>query len=381
MLITRELVPGGRSDIVAVDPESGKSKRLVRSAKEGRWSPDGSSILFLSDRDKTGEQCYEGGCEFQVKLYTAKSDGSDQRRVQSKQQAGTILGADWSPDGSRIAFGSDRNMPGIFGISMELYSIRPDGSCLTWLTNGSPESWDPNWSPVSGFDSNPGSCGAVEREVVVDPLPSPHPLVDDKPAAWTRLWPGPVHQGRVLTLPFAEGDELLYFDCTSFRRSDCRFIYIALESRDICDRGVSDFLEASRYRGVVEHRGALLSRPLYDKSGNRQVTLITGGQTVTVLLENFHSKKPASFAEYLELVDELRPVGRDDLVDTELQGAVFDRGDIEKAAGIAKSFDRFKSVPKVAERFRTKSDVVRAYLRFQRDLDELGPVKTTRCPV
>ena len=380
VLVTRERVPGGRADIIAFDGGPGKFKRLVRSAKEARWSPDGTAILFLSDRDRTGRQCYEGGCDFQVKLYTAKSDGSAQRRVQKQPQSGTIFGADWSPDGSRIAFGSDRNIPGMLGMSVEIYSVRPDGSCLTWLTNGSPESWDPNWSPGGGFDSDPGACGATDRDVMVDPLPSAQPLVNNRPTTWPRLWPGPVFKTAVLTFPDAEGDNLAYYDCALFKRSECSKVFAELSSRGICQQGFSDLLEAGRYRGMIEHRGALLTKPFLSSDGNRGVTLITGGQIINILLDDFPFRTPTTLAEYLELVGTLRPVGRDDLIGADLQGAVFDRGDVEKARGITRAFDRIQSVPKVAKRFRTKPRTVRAYLRFQCDSETLGTVKSVRCP-
>ena len=379
LLVTKDRLKGDGSSLLVVNPESGKARRVIRSAKEGRWSPDGSSILFLSDRDKTGEQCEESSCEFQSKLYTARSDGSGQRRVQSGKQSGTIIGADWSPDGSRIAFGSDRNFPAFLGIGMEIYSIEPGGSCLTWLTNGSPGSWDPNWSPVAGTDSSPGACGAVDREVLVDPLPSPHPTIDGKRTSWPRLWPGPVWQGRLLTWPTTDGEDLTYFDCSSFQLGDCTFEYADLRSRDLCDEGVSYFLEAGGYRGMVLRRGALVTRPVSDRDGNRGVTLVTGGQTITIDVEDAHFRRPTTFSEYLELVDALRPVGHDDLAGADLQEAIFDRSDIKRAAGMKRSFKRTKSIPKVARRFHTKRKVVRAYLRFQKDLDALGPVKATNC--
>lgn len=380
LLVTRELLRGDKSELVVVDPQTGRVKRLVRSADEGRWSPDGTRILFLSDRDRTGETCYEGGCAFQSKLYTAKADGSDQRRVQPGGQSGTIVGADWSPDGSRIAFGSDRNMPGILGISMEIYSIEPDGDCLTWLTNGSPESWDPDWSPTTGTNSSPGECGATDRDVHVDPLPAPHPLVDDRPAKWPRLWPGPVYQGHVLTLPSVDGDDLAYFDCARFKRSDCVFGYSALDSRDVCKRAVSDALEAGRYRGMVSRRGAVVLRPVLNWDKNREVILITGGQTINIGVEDLRYKKKTPFADYLKLIDQLRPVGRDDLAGENLQGAVFNRDELKTAAAMTASFKRTRSIAKTAKRFRADKAEVRAYLRFQRDVKKLGPVESVACP-
>jgi Tol biopolymer transport system component len=70
------------------------------------WSPNGSRLAFASDRDGTAA------------VYTAKPDGSDLRRLTT---AGYSAPA-WSPEGSLIAFrGRDGG----------LYTIHPDGTGLT----------------------------------------------------------------------------------------------------------------------------------------------------------------------------------------------------------------------------------------------------------
>ncbi len=48
----------------------------------------------------------------------------------------------WSPDGSRIAFTSDRDG------NAEVYVMNADGSDLTRLTNNPAEDDAPAWSPV-----------------------------------------------------------------------------------------------------------------------------------------------------------------------------------------------------------------------------------------
>jgi Tol biopolymer transport system component len=54
------------------------------------WSPDGSQIAFASDRDRPG-------------IYVMRSDGSDVRQLTKDEQVGP-LEATWSPDGTRIAY-------------------------------------------------------------------------------------------------------------------------------------------------------------------------------------------------------------------------------------------------------------------------------------
>jgi len=95
------------------------------------WSPDGSRIAFASDRD-TCELCYD--------IYTMRSDGRDVRQLTYEQFSD--LSPSWSPDGSRIAFASTRD-----GYS-EVYTMSPTGSGVRQLTNNEKTDFDPEWSPV-----------------------------------------------------------------------------------------------------------------------------------------------------------------------------------------------------------------------------------------
>jgi Tol biopolymer transport system component len=61
------------------------------------WSPDGSKLAFLSDRDGLNE------------IYVMESDGSNQTRL--TYSTGGTFGANWSawtPDGSKLVFASDK---------------------------------------------------------------------------------------------------------------------------------------------------------------------------------------------------------------------------------------------------------------------------------
>ena len=55
-----------------------------------KWSPDGTQISFLSDRDSD------------VEIYVMNADGSDQRRLTNSQ--GSDTEAAWSPDGTQIVY-------------------------------------------------------------------------------------------------------------------------------------------------------------------------------------------------------------------------------------------------------------------------------------
>jgi dipeptidyl aminopeptidase/acylaminoacyl peptidase len=85
-----------RSAIWTVPTVGGRPRRLTMGIKRDshpRWSPDGSRLLFLSDRDTDAPQ-----------LWVMPTDGGEARRVTDRDQ--DVSEPVWSPDGSRIAFTS-----------------------------------------------------------------------------------------------------------------------------------------------------------------------------------------------------------------------------------------------------------------------------------
>ena len=72
-------------------------------------------------------------------VFVAAADGSSLRQLTS--DAFRERGADWSADGKRIVFYSDRTG------RWEFWSINPDGSALTQLTRGTVDPWSARWSP------------------------------------------------------------------------------------------------------------------------------------------------------------------------------------------------------------------------------------------
>jgi TolB protein len=108
------------------------------------WSPDGSRIAFQSDRRAPGDWS---------NLYTMNADGTDVVALTSNDALD--YAPKYSPDGTRIAFASTLSNPST-NDSFEIYTIAPDGTGLTNLTNS--PGWDsaPDWSPDGsriGFQS------------------------------------------------------------------------------------------------------------------------------------------------------------------------------------------------------------------------------------
>jgi serine/threonine protein kinase len=96
------------------------------------WSPDGSRLLFDSMRpDATNE------ANKIRNIYVINRDGSELTSLTSTPTEDML--AAWSPDGSRIAFNSDRGEVG------QIYLMDPNGSNIR-LSETPIEGGDPSWS-------------------------------------------------------------------------------------------------------------------------------------------------------------------------------------------------------------------------------------------
>jgi len=108
------------------------------------WSPDGSKILFLSDRDGPGE------------IFSMDPDGSGQTNLTGSAAAdGWPV---WSPDGKRIAFQRYRDG------NAEVYVMNDDGSGVSRLTSNTAFDGGPSWSPDGtrlAFESDRGGNSEI----------------------------------------------------------------------------------------------------------------------------------------------------------------------------------------------------------------------------
>ncbi|MEZ6071775.1 MAG: biopolymer transporter Tol [Pirellulales bacterium] len=113
-------------DIFEANPDGSELRQLTDSPgydAEGSYSPDGSQIVFCSDRDGDPD------------LYIMDADGGNVRQLTNAP--GYDGGPFFSPDGEWVVFRSDRKKEGF----LQIYVIRTDGTQETALTDNKGVNW------------------------------------------------------------------------------------------------------------------------------------------------------------------------------------------------------------------------------------------------
>jgi len=193
-------------DIYAYSEKTGAMKRLTTARgydAEGSYSPDGQSIAFSSMRDAYNRTLSDAEQKqlatdpsFFAEIYIMKADGSGQKRLTS------VPGYDGGPfftqDGKKIVWRRFDEK----GLIADVWTMNPDGSEQTQITDFGSMSWAPYMHPSGAyyfFASNKlgfenfevfivDAAGAKEPVRVTysdgfDGLPVPSP--DGKQLAWT----------------------------------------------------------------------------------------------------------------------------------------------------------------------------------------------------
>jgi TolB protein len=115
------------------------------------WSPDGTKIAFVSNRAESA-RCWTHDCVgYTNELYVMDADGGDVTRLtETPHQEQSPA---WSRDGERMVYS---RIPDAFGPS-ELYVVNADGSCPTRLIPGGSEI-TPDWYAPAASKSPPLDC-------------------------------------------------------------------------------------------------------------------------------------------------------------------------------------------------------------------------------
>ena len=120
------------SDIWVMDTDGANPRNRTNHEAQDQtpdWSPDGLRIAFTSDRDRNWE------------IYLMNADGTN--LINLTNHPARDGRPDWSPDGQQIAFTSDREGDG----NTEVYVMNADGTNPINLTNHPARDDRPDWSP------------------------------------------------------------------------------------------------------------------------------------------------------------------------------------------------------------------------------------------
>ena len=89
------------------------------------WSPDGSTIVFVSVATTT--------------LHGVGPDGTDEHEIADLKDV--VLWPDWSPDGGLVAVSA------VVGDQLDVFTITADGKAVTNVSHDPSDEYSPSWSP------------------------------------------------------------------------------------------------------------------------------------------------------------------------------------------------------------------------------------------
>ncbi|HMG72798.1 MAG TPA: PKD domain-containing protein, partial [Pyrinomonadaceae bacterium] len=133
----------GSMQIYVMNADGSGQTRLTYSGANDdypRWSPSGSKIVFQSDRDNPDTGFFD--------IYVMNADGSGQTRLTTDPNDDSA--AVWSPDGSKIAFQSARN-----SVNYQIYVMNADGSGQMEITGNTTDDTGNN---NMGSNGQPAWC-------------------------------------------------------------------------------------------------------------------------------------------------------------------------------------------------------------------------------
>src|SRR5260370_819703 len=130
------------------------------------WSPDGSKLVYESTRALDGTDASNGSAN---NFWMMSADGSGATPLTRYNTFNQLSEIVWAPDGSKLAFVSDRALDGADAAntnsSLNLWVVNATGSAatpLTMLTASRVNAFNPRWAPDGSelsFSSNPSMDG------------------------------------------------------------------------------------------------------------------------------------------------------------------------------------------------------------------------------
>lgn len=356
--------PGSAFGLQLLDLDTGKSKTLDRSGSEGAWAPDGTEVVYsvYTKSRVSHEICLtDFECSNSKHLVIAQDDGSVQRRLTPDK--GDARSPDWSADGSRILFQGNRNMPET-AQAYEIYSIEPEGKCLTWLTNGAPASTDPAWSEVGGQETSADGCGdrglGPHQEVKL-------PKLKNRPS----LWLGETAGWRLLSgVDTFFGPSFDYSDCVYYQPGKCGAMFGTFNIPICTVRG--KFAKSGVPAGPWSQRRG---RPYFRSFGDgSRIDIVYSGKSLFYMM----GEDDRSNADSNDAIRYLRVYGKK--LSAGLPRVGVPRQDLRSHRRVIRVLRITGSAKITARRLGISADLVRKNHQMSKFLKRFGPVKPVSCP-
>jgi Tol biopolymer transport system component len=167
--------PTGDIEIYTIGASGGEVRQLTNNTAtdgDARWSPDGTKIVFQSNRDGNQE------------IYVMDADGQNQRRLTSRPE--TDSNPRWSPDGRQIVF---VGATGGGGSNSEIFVVGVNGNDPepTNISNSPGTDNGPEWAPIGNLIAFNSDRSGNQDVWVMGPTGgsptniSAHPSADNEP--------------------------------------------------------------------------------------------------------------------------------------------------------------------------------------------------------
>jgi TolB protein len=139
---------GGDIDIFTMRPGGGDMRNLTKGSEaadgSSNWSPDGRRIAFMSDRETARNPDPRGSRGPDFEIFVMNAQGGNVRQVTDNELDDEDPA--WSPNGRRIVFARDFN-PVRGKVNYDLFTIAADGTDERGLTDSrGVDDIQPNWS-------------------------------------------------------------------------------------------------------------------------------------------------------------------------------------------------------------------------------------------
>ncbi|HKC62893.1 MAG TPA: DPP IV N-terminal domain-containing protein [Pyrinomonadaceae bacterium] len=180
------------------------------------WSPDGATIAYSFDNSTYANQTQKQVADIAV----VDSAGGGYRFLTNTPSVEAQ--PSWSPDGSRIAFTSNRDGRN------EIYVMNADGSLQVRLTNSSGGNFDPHWQSINNAGPIPPTDSVIQfsspRSLLIEPYYTGGTYSDQPPLTVTRLG----DLSRAATVDYATSDTAGLTPCdktnTGVASSRCDYV-------------------------------------------------------------------------------------------------------------------------------------------------------------